>query len=275
MAFDEFLRWLGHEELAARSDGERVAEDLGKVVRQIIHRAGRLEGMHALDVGCGAGAVAFAATDTGASVTAIDLDHTALAKARTLVARSAARVRIVAADGRHLPFLDEAFDVSLHRSVLVYLSDAAGVAREERRVLRAGGRVSCSESLGSAIELETSEPGIRRVWDGLRSIMTEAAPMSFSFSHENLSDLYEGAGFEDVEVERVDRHVGLDSGESVARVFQTRPGAGLSAREYWERAGVPSEFLNEFFARLVLEADEGRPARLLTPEGFLTARAPQ
>lgn len=274
MSSEEFVRWLREEELAARSDAARVADDLSRVVGRIADAAGDLQGERVLDVGAGAGAVSFAAADRGARVTGLDTSADQLRKAGDIARRSGAAVRLVVGDARSMPFADGAFDVSLHRSVLVYLADAGRAVAEELRVLGPGGRVACSESLGTASDLEVQDPGTSRVWMGLRTILEEVGSTAYTFSGDALVALYLNTGFTDVRLQPLDHSIALDSAEAVARVFQGRPGAGLSAREYWERAGVPGAYLDEFFARLLLEAEGGRPARLIAPEGLLTASAP-
>jgi ubiquinone/menaquinone biosynthesis C-methylase UbiE len=274
VSFQEFIRWLQEEELAARPDAARVADDLSRVVGRIVDAAGDLEGGRVLDVGVGAGAVSFAAADRGALVTGLDTSADDLGKAGAIARSSGAAVRLVVGDARSMPFGDGAFDVSLHRSVLVYLADAGRAVAEERRVLSPGGRVSCSESLGAASELQSQDPGTARVWMGLRTVLEEAGSTAYAFSGDALVALYRNAGFTEVRLQPLDHGIALDSPEAIARLFQARPGAGLSAREYWERAGVPAAYLDEFLARLVLEAEDSRPARFIAPQGLLTASAP-
>lgn len=145
---------------------------------------------------------------------------------------------------------------------------------EERRVLRPGGTVSASESLGADLDLETADSGVARVWTGgLRQILVDT-PDVLTLPAPGLEQLYRQAGFLDVTVDLQPRRVGLDSWEAVARAFIVAPRAGLSARERWLRAGIPGGLLDEFLARLSAEAERGRPATLLATDAFLTARAP-
>ena len=144
---------------------------------------------------------------------------------------------------------------------------------EERRLLRPGGRVSCSESLGSALELETEDRGIARVWEGgLREILL-GTPDALTLTPDGLERLYTQAGFTEVSVETLPSRVALDSVDAVARAFAVPPPAGLSARERWLRAGIPAGLLDEFLARLSAESERGRPSTLVASEGYLTARA--
>lgn len=272
-----FLRvfglWLQEKELAGRRDAARVADELTSVARRIAEGAAIEDGSRVLDIGSGAGAVAFAAADRGARVAAVDVDIGALGRGRELGRSIDAPVLHAGADARALPFADDSFDASVHRSVLVYMDRRERAAAEERRVLRPGGTVSCSESLGTGLDLETYDPGIDRVWrGGLREILMET-PDAFTLSSAQLLALYQEAGFEDVSVAAVRHAVSLDSQDVVVRAFALAPPAGLSAKERWQRAGIAGGLIDEFLARLATEAERDRPATLLASEGFLTARA--
>lgn len=269
-----FALWLEEKELAGRTDARRVAQELSTVARSIAASAGLAPGERALDIGSGTGTVAFAAADEGAVVVAVDLDREALDRGRDLAGSLHAPVRHVGADARALPFDAGSFDAAVHRSVLVYMEGRERAVAEERRVLRPDGRVSCSESLGNDLELETEDRGIGRVWDGgLRDILL-GTPDVLTLTPAGLETLYVEAGFEDVAITSAPQRLILDSAEAVARAFATSPPKGLSARERWLRAGIEGGLLNQFLARLAAEADRGRPATLIAAEGFLTARAP-
>ena len=272
-----FLRvfglWLQEKELVGRPDAARVADELTSVAQRIAEGAVIEDGSRVLDIGSGAGAVAFAAADRGARVVAVDVSADALHRGRELGRPIDAPVVHAAADARALPFADGSFEASVHRSVLVYMEGRERAVAEEKRVLRSGGTVSCSESLGTGLDLETYDPGIDRVWrGGLRDILMET-PDAFTLSSAQLLSLYEAAGFEEVSVAAVRHTVTLDSQDAVARAFAVSPPAGLSARERWQRAGIAGALVDEFLARLAAEAERDRPATLLASEGFLTARA--
>lgn len=260
--------------MAGRPDAGRVAEELMLVAGRIVKHADIAEGDRVLDIGSGTGAVGLAAADAGGRVVGVDLDARALRRGRELASTFGAPVLHVEADARALPFEDHSFEVSIHRSVFVYMDERERAVVEERRVLKPGGRVSCSESVGTEVDLETADSGIDRVWrGGLRDILI-GSPDVLTLSEAALKGLYRDHGFEDVTVEPHRQVVILDSAEAVARAFAASPPAGLSARERWERSGIPGSLLDEFLARLAAEAERGRPATLLASEAFLSARAP-
>lgn len=269
-----FGLWLQEKELVGRPDATRIADELTRVARRIVESAPIEEGSRVLDVGSGTGAVALAAVDRGGRVIATDLDADALRRGRDLARSLEAPVRHSLADARALPFPDASFEVSVHRSVLVYMESRDRAVTEERRVLRPGGAVSCSESLGAGLDLESDDPGIDRVWrGGMREILLDT-PDAFTLSSSQLLGLYERNGFEEVSVAAVRHDVVLDSPDAVARNLATSPPIGLSARERWQRAGVAPPLVDEFLARLSADAERGRPATLVASEGFLTARVP-
>lgn len=272
-ALTRFLGWVRDVELKGRPDAARVAAALGQVAERIVAACSPLEGRRVLDLGSGTGVLAIAAASAGAAVTAVDIALSSLARGREPA--HGLPVRFVAGDAGALPLRSGMFDVSIHRSVLVYMEERARAVADERRVLRPGGTVSCSESLGAELDLEVSEPGLHRAWrGGLREILHQTASGSFTFSAERLHALYAEAGFEGVRVDAARRALPLDSGDAVGRAFAVSPPSGRSARERWIESGVPHGFADEFLARLALEAESGRRAELIVAEGFLTARAP-
>lgn len=268
-AFEDFLRWVRDDELAGRPDRGRIASDLAAAVRRLLDGAGDLTGRRALDLGSGTGAVAVAAADRGARVVALDLDVGSLRRGRTASRRLGAAPRAVQADARALPFHDASFEASLHRGVLVAIDRPAVVVAEERRILGAGGRISCSVTLGGELRLSSGDRGLERVWRELREVPSGSGP---AFTEHTLAELYSGGGFDDVRLERWDRAVPLEDGDAVARAFVADPALGVPARTAWVRGGIPAGFVDEFLARLVREAERGAPAKLVAPEGFLTAR---
>ncbi len=269
-----FALWLEEKELVGRADARRIAQELSSIARRIAAGADLAPGERVLDLGSGTGAIALAAADMGTNVVAVDLDLGALRRGRDLTLSLPAPIRHTGADAGALPFRSGSFDAAVHRSVLVYMQERDRAIAEELRVLRPGGRVSGSESLGNDLELEAEDRGIARAWHGgLREILL-GTPDVLTLTAEGLETLYSQAGFEDVSVTSAPQRLLLDSVDAVVRAFATPPPNGLSARERWLRAGIKGGLLDEFLARLAAEAERGHPATLVAAEGFLTARAP-
>lgn len=96
-----------------------------------------------LDVPCGFGRHAVPLAAEGFRVTGVDRSATLIAEARERAAQDA-RLELVAADYRELPFADASFDAALNLyTSLGYLGDEEDthVLREIARVLRPGGRL--------------------------------------------------------------------------------------------------------------------------------------
>ena len=93
-----------------------------------------------LEVGCGIGTDLTRFAEGGARVTGVDLSETAIDLARknlTLHGQKADELRV--ADGEHLPFADDTFDVVYGHGVIQYTADPARLVQECHRVLRPGG----------------------------------------------------------------------------------------------------------------------------------------
>jgi len=112
--------------------------------RMIFAEAGIRPGMRVLDLGCGAGDVAFVAADLvgpDGCVVGVDRSPDALARARVRAAqRSLTQVRFVEGD-IHDPAPGGPFDAIVERLTLWAVPDPAAVLRRRATVLRSGGLV--------------------------------------------------------------------------------------------------------------------------------------
>jgi ubiquinone/menaquinone biosynthesis C-methylase UbiE len=121
--------------------------------RRIFVDAGITAGMKVLDVGCGAGDVAFLAADLigpGGTVVGLDVNPAFLETARAR-ARASARTNVTFVEGdlRAAPVPDD-FDAVVGRLVLIHVPDPAAGLRAACRHLRPGGVVAFDE--GDATE---------------------------------------------------------------------------------------------------------------------------
>jgi SAM-dependent methyltransferase len=107
-------------------------------IRPAFARLGRLDGLRALDYGCGHGMAAVAMARRGARVTAFDLSPAYVEEARRRARANGAAVNFVIADAERLPFADGSFDRVWGNAILHHL-DVGRAARELRRVLAPGG----------------------------------------------------------------------------------------------------------------------------------------
>jgi cyclopropane fatty-acyl-phospholipid synthase-like methyltransferase len=123
---------------------EAQGRALAPATRMIFGAAGIRPGMRVLDLGCGAGDVAFVAAGlVGAEgqVVGVDRSPQALARAR-LRARQRGLAQVLFVEGDvYDPAPGGPFDAIVGRLVLMYVPDPAAVLRRQATVLRPGGLV--------------------------------------------------------------------------------------------------------------------------------------
>ena len=131
----------GDDELARLEVQGRV---LAPATRMLFAAAGIRPGMRVLDLGCGAGDVAFVAADLVGPegyVIGVNRAPEALGRARLRAEQRGLRqVEFVEGD-IHAPAPGGPFDAIVGRLILMYLPDPAAVLRRQATVLRAGGLV--------------------------------------------------------------------------------------------------------------------------------------
>ena len=96
-------------------------------------------GKRVLEVGCGAGTDLARFAKGGAIVTGVDLSSSAVALARKNFDQQGLPADLREADGEHLPFSDESFDLVYAHGVVQYTSDGQALVNECRRVLKPDG----------------------------------------------------------------------------------------------------------------------------------------
>lgn len=119
-----------------------------QATREHIESAGIKSSMHVMDLGCGVGGCSRVITATcGCRVTGIDLTPQYIEVARELTRRCgmADRIEFREADALDLPFAEGTFDHVWCHNVTMNIQDKRKLASEVARVLKRGGRFSCSE----------------------------------------------------------------------------------------------------------------------------------
>ena len=144
MAEDRFARTA--DRIAARQD-ERAAE-LEEQVAAFVLPSGT---EHALDVGCGAGALALALAPHVGDVVGVDLVPELLAQARE---RAPANATFVEGDATKLDFEDATFDLAGTLRTLHHVLRPELVLAELARVTRPRGRVLVIDQIAPADPLE-------------------------------------------------------------------------------------------------------------------------
>src|SRR6266511_2055576 len=96
-------------------------------------------GRSVLEVGCGAGVDLARFAKGGADVTGVDVAPSAVELAQTNCAQQALRGHFEVANGEHLPFADNRFDLVYAHGVVQYTAHPRRLIDECRRVLKPGG----------------------------------------------------------------------------------------------------------------------------------------
>jgi SAM-dependent methyltransferase len=139
MAFEELTQ--RHAAVWSSAPFENVAELITDMHAALVDRLAPREGEEWLDLGCGAGHVAFNAVRAGAVVTASDLSPTLVETARSTAEEQGLELTLEVADCQDLHYDDASFDVVSSSVGVIFAPDHARVASELVRVCRPGGRV--------------------------------------------------------------------------------------------------------------------------------------
>jgi SAM-dependent methyltransferase len=180
-------------------------------------------GEHILDVGCGEGTLTEKLIERGATVVGIDnsLDMIGAARAKGIDARLM--------DAADLKF-SEAFDAAFSNATLHWVLDKERAARAIWFALKHGGRFA--GEMGGEGNLAM----LREALDAELVIRGYVPPLEASnwyASPEEFTDVYETAGFKDIDVRLIDRPTPLEHGMA-AWVTTFRRG-------WLDRAEVPEE----------------------------------
>jgi len=119
-----------------------------EATREHLERAGIDSSMQVMDLGCGVGGCSrIIAATRGCRVTGVDLTPQYIEVARELTRRCelADRIEFRQADALDLPFAEATFDHVWCHNVTMNIQDKRKLVSEVARVLKRGGRFSCSE----------------------------------------------------------------------------------------------------------------------------------
>jgi SAM-dependent methyltransferase len=214
----QFGSGIGADEVA-RLEVQGAA--LAPATRMILAEAGIRPGMRVLDLGCGAGDVAFVAAGLvgpGGSVVGVDRSPEALARARLRAGqRGLAQVRFVEGDlGEPAP--GGPFDAIVERLVLWTVPDPAALLRRQATVLRPGGLVvPIEEDLSTIRSLPATAFGTQ-----VKSWLVEAfAKAGMSMVGSRLWAIVQEAGLRPVGMIGVQPHFGPGDETGIASLVQT------------------------------------------------------
>lgn len=119
---------------------DRLGWGVFDILEDEIHALGDVEGVRALELGCGACQFGIKVAMRGAAVTGIDFSMAQLRHAKAHFDETGVRLPIVQANGERLPFRDGSFDLVFCDHGVMGFADPDRTVPEVARVLRPGGR---------------------------------------------------------------------------------------------------------------------------------------
>ena len=214
--------------------------------REHVEKAEIKPGIHVLDVGCGIGGSArFIASASGCRVTGIDVTQELIDVADELTKRCGLddQVEFSQADALDMPFDDAAFDLVWTHNVIMNIEEKAQLLAEFARVLKSGGRYSCSEYLQGP----GGDPYYPLPW-------ATDATTSFLVSPEELGRLLEDAGFRITKSEDLNETNQAFFAAAKARAERGQPPLGVNPQAFKETA--------DFIERVQNSGKSAREGRL-------------
>lgn len=118
---------------------DRLAWGVYDVPEDDLRALGDVDGVRALEFGCGACQFGIKVAMRGARVTGIDLSLAQLRSALEHMVETGVRIPVVQADGERLPFADATFDLVFCDHGVMGFADPYRTVPEVARVLRSGG----------------------------------------------------------------------------------------------------------------------------------------
>ena len=224
---------------------------LGPATELMLDLAGVGERTRVIDIAAGSGGQSIAAGRRGATVLATDISSNILAEAAE--AARAAGVSTIATrvvDGENLDVEPGTFDAAISRLGLMYMPDKQGALAQARRALREGGKYA------ALVFAEPDRNGFFSVPIGIirrRAQLPPPAPgLPGPFSSATLGEQLDAAGFQDVEVHRIESPLELASAAECTKLERESFGAlhqmlaGLPEDERQDTWGEIETALGEF-----------------------------
>ena len=187
---------------------ENIAELISEMHVALVERLAPVPGERWLDLGCGAGDVAFLAARAGAVVTGSDLSPALVDAAKRRAEEQGLDLTLEVADCQNLPYADASFDVVSSSVGVIFAPDHERVAHELTRVCRPGGRIGFTAW--------RKESGVGGMFGAMAPFMQPppaGAGSPFQWADEAYVEAMLGDAF-DLSFEELDtRHAGDDAGE--------------------------------------------------------------
>ena len=277
-----WAEWLTKTRFAHLSEEERGAllRELAATRDRILDGAQLRDGDDVLDLGAGTGLLTFGAHERIGEgwVFAVDPSVDVLEELlRGAHEADLAGVVYLIGDAEVIPLPDESVDAAVTRSVLMYVDDIHIAARELRRVLRRGGRVSLYEPINKkgtyiAPTVDWTPLGddlVRRVADEWEAHV--AGDPLLRLDDEELAGALGEAGFADVSVdyEVLEDPWTVDARTVESRLSSVGAAGQLSLRDRW-RQNLGEEATEALVAHLHSLA--GHTIVFERPQAWVTAR---
>ncbi|MCH8615100.1 methyltransferase domain-containing protein [Sphingomonas sp. SM33] len=198
----------------------RFVSDLGEAALDLLDPQ---PGERILDVGCGDGALTHKIIERGAEVIGVDNSPELVAAARAI------GIEVLEMDAADMTFAAE-FDAAFTNAALHWMLDKERVARATFQALKPGGRFA--GEMGG-------EGNLRRLREALDAeLVARGYPPPLESSNwypsvEEFADIYEAAGFDEIDARLIERPTPLPNG--VGQWVTT------FRRGWLDRAGVPQE----------------------------------
>lgn len=181
------------------SDAEAYDRHTGRFSRMLagafLDFAGVKDGDRLLDVGCGTGALAFAAAGLNPRSAIVGIDRSASFIDHVRSTTNDPRLRFEVGDALSLPYPEGSFDKCLSLLVIQFIPDVRRAVSEMRRVTRPGGTVAASVWSRDNDELHTV------FWDSATALDPEVkrARDARAYAGGQLTALWTESGFTGVE----------------------------------------------------------------------------
>lgn len=217
----------------------RLDRQISPIGRAAMARADLKPGDHVLDVGCGCGETSMEiarAVAPGGRVLGADISALLLGVAREqATAAGASNLEFREADAQVDAFPEAAFDVLFSRFGVMFFADPTAAFTNLRRALKPGGRLAFAcwrapqENIWMSLPMQAVAP-LLPPSEAPPPMLTPNAPGPFAFADpDRVRAVLEGAGFQDIEIDRLDPMMGAEPlEESIDQAIRMGPlGAAL------------------------------------------------